>query len=144
MTGYISLEMYQNLQTIEPIGECERKAPFPDYSKAKPDSGIREYRVDMSFNTKQNRPISIRVTSAGKQLRPWQVYASYFLNGPSDVLYGFCGEGFAIERVFGTPEADPSHSDRDFDDDSAMFGPEYAAEAGKWQLQLGYTCVRKP
>ena len=143
-TGYIHTEIYQNLQTIEPIGKCERKPAFPDYSNAKPDSGIREYRVDMIFNNKQNRPIVLRVTSAGKQLQPWQAYASYFFNGPADILYGYCGEGFATDRVFGTPEADPSHTDPEEEDDSAVFSPDAAAAAGKQHLQLTYTCVRNP
>jgi len=134
--------MYQNLQAIEPIGKCERKPPFPDYSNAKPDSGIREYRVDMIFNNKQNRPIPFRVTSAGKQLRPWQAYASYFLTGGS-ILYGNCGQGFVVGKVFGTPEANPNHFDPESKDDMAMFDPETAAAAGKWHLQLSYTCVRE-
>lgn len=142
-TGYISLEMYQNLRAIEPIGKCERKAPFPDYSKAKPDSGIRAYRVDMIFNNKRDRPIPVRVTSAGKPLRPWQAYASYFLTGVF-TLYGNCGEGFSVDKVFGTPEANPLHHDPEIEDNSAMFDLDSAAAAGKWYLQLGYTCVRNP
>jgi hypothetical protein len=144
ITGYISLEMYQNLRTIEPIGKCERKAPFPDYSNAKPDSGIREYRVDMILNYKRgDHPIIFRVTNAGKELRPWQAYASYFLTGGS-VLYGNCGEGFVVDKVFGTPEANPGHFDQESPDDMATFDPESAAAAGKWHLQLSYTCVRNP
>jgi hypothetical protein len=142
-TGYTSLEMYQNLQAIEPIGKCERKAPFPDYSIAKPDSGIREYRVDMIFNNKRDRPIPFRVTSAGKQLRPWQAYASYFLTGGS-ILYGSCGQGFAVDKVFGTPEANPNHFVPEDPDDPAAFDLDSAAAAGKWNLQLSYTCVRNP
>jgi hypothetical protein len=90
-----------------------------------------------------DHPIVFRVTSAGKELRPWQAYASYSLTG-GFVLYGHCGDGFVVDRVFGTPEAHPGH----FDDpqsagDMAAFDPESASAAGKKDLQLGYTCVRE-
>jgi hypothetical protein len=90
-----------------------------------------------------DHPIVFRVTSAGKELRPWQAYASYSLTG-GFVLYGHCGDGFVVDGVFGTPEAHPGH----FDDprsagDMAAFDPESASAAGKKDLQLGYTCVRE-
>jgi hypothetical protein len=64
------------------------------------------------------------VRSAGRELRPWQAYASYWLTG-GFVLYGHCGESFVIDKVFGTPKANPGH----FDDpltpnDMAAFDPE--------------------
>jgi hypothetical protein len=91
-----------------------------------------------------DHPVIFRVTSAGKELQPWQAYASYQLTG-GFVLYGLCGDGFVVDKVFGTSEAHPDH----FDDprtpeDRAMFDPEGAAAAGKKDLQLGYTCVRNP
>jgi hypothetical protein len=141
-TGYYSLNVYQDAQAIESVGRCERQPLFPDYSKAKPDKAIRAYRVDMHVNYEPgDHPIVVRVTSAGKELRPWQAYASYWLTG-GFVLYGHCGDGFVVDRVFGTPEAHPGH----FDDprssgDMATFDPESAAAAGKKDLQLGYTCV---
>jgi hypothetical protein len=137
--------MYQNLEAIEPIGKCERKPPFPDYSNAKPNKGIRAYRVDMIINyTKGDHPVVFRVTNAGKELRPWQAYASYYLTG-GFVLYGHCGQSFVVDKVFGTPEARPNHFEpQSPDDDMAMFDPESAAAAGKQHLQLSYTCVRKP
>jgi len=47
--------------------------------------------------------------------------------------------------VFGTPQANPSHFDEPrTSSDMAMFDPESAAAAGKKDLHLGYTCVRKP
>ena len=142
-TGYYSLNVYQDVQVIESVGKCERQSPFPDYSKAKPDKAIGAYRVDMRVNYELvDHPVVFRVTSAGKELRPWQAYARYILTG-GFVLYGLCGDGFVVDKVFGTPEARPNH----FDDprssgDMAMFDPESAAAAGKKDLQLGYTCVR--
>src|SRR5215469_12186731 len=35
-TGYYSLDMYQDVQAVGSVGKCERKLPFPDYSKEKP------------------------------------------------------------------------------------------------------------
>jgi hypothetical protein len=137
-TGYYTLDVYQSVDQIEPVGDCSRQAPFPDYSKAKPNKSIRRYRVDMYVNYGAgDHPIIFRVSSAGRTLRPWQAYASYYLTG-SFVLYGHCGEGFVVDKVFGTPEAHPSH----FDDGMAAFDPEGAAAAGKKDLHLGYTCVR--
>jgi hypothetical protein len=136
--------MYEDLQAIEPIGTCQRKAPFRDYSNAKPNKGIRTYRVDMIINYRPaDHPITFRVTSAGKELRPWQAYASYFLTS-SGILYASCGQGFVVGKVLGTPEANPNHFDPESPDDMAMFDPESAAAAGKWDLQLSYTCVRNP
>jgi len=135
--------MYQDVQAIESVGQCERQPPFPDYSKVKPNKAIRAYRVDMHVDYEPgDHPVVFRVTSAGKELRPWQAYASYDLTG-GFVLYGHCGDGFVVGKVFGTPEARPRH----FDDsrssgDMAAFDPESAAAAGKKDLQLGYTCVR--
>lgn len=142
-TGYYSLGVYQNVQVIEPVGACERQSPFPDYSQAKPDKAIRTYRVDMHVNFEPgDHPVVFRVTSTGKEVLPWQAYASYLLTG-GFVLYGLCGDGFVVDKVFGTPEARPGH----FDDprssgDRAMFDPESAVVAGKKDLRLGYTCVR--
>jgi hypothetical protein len=142
-TAYYSLNVYQVVQVIESVGNCERQSPFPNYSNARPDKAIRVYRVEMHVNYEAgDHPVVFRVTSAGKELRPWQAYASYNLTG-GFVLYGRCGEGFVVNEVFGTPEARPSH----FDDprspaDRAAFDPESAAAAGKKDLQLGYTCVR--
>lgn len=143
-TGYFSREMYQDAQAIEPIGKCERKPPFPDYSNAKPSKSVRAYRVDMIINYRPgDHPVTFRVTSAGKPLQPWQAYASYYLTG-GFALRGHCSQGFVVDKVFGTPEARPGHFDPDSPDDVASFEPEYAAEAGKWDLQLTYTCVRNP
>lgn len=136
-TGYYSLDTYQSVDQIEPVGPCARQSPFPDYSKAKPNKSIRGYRVDMYVNYRPgDHPFIIRASSAGRTLRPWQAYASYLLTG-GFVLYGHCGEGFVVDKVFGTHEANPSHSD-----DMAVFDPESAAAAAKKDLHLGYTCVR--
>jgi hypothetical protein len=138
-TGYFSLDIYQPVDQIDPVGDCARQSPFPDYSKAKPNKSIRGYRVDMYVTYRPgDHPIIFRVSSEGRTLRPWQAYASYELTG-GFVLYGHCGEGFVIDKVFGTPEARPSN----FDDDMATFDPESAAAAGKKDLHLGYTCVRE-
>jgi hypothetical protein len=49
-TGYYSLGMYQGVELIEPLGDCQRRSPFPDYSKAKPDKTTVAYRVDIHVN----------------------------------------------------------------------------------------------
>jgi hypothetical protein len=137
-TGYYSLDTYQRVDKIEPVGTCTRKPPFPDYSRAKPDKAVNAYRVEMNIDYEPgDHPIVFHVSTSGKELRPWQAYASYSLTG-GFVLYGHCGEGFVVDKVFGTPEANPSH----FDEDMAGFLPENAAASGKTHLRLGYTCVR--
>lgn len=144
-TGYYSLDMYQDVVGIEPIGTCDTQLPLPDYSDVKPDETVRKYRVDMRLDYEPgDHPITFHVSSAGKDLQPWQAYASYMLTG-GFVLYGNCAEGFVIDKVFGTSQAKPSHFDEPrTTDDMAMFDPEGAAAMGKKNLQLGYTCVRQP
>lgn len=144
-TGYYSLDTYQNVDEIEPVGACKRKPRFPDYSRARPDKTISAYRVEMDVDYEPgDHPIVFHVSRSGKELRPWQAYASYMLTG-GFVLYGHCGEGFAVDRVFGTPEAKPSHFTEGGDsEDMATFDPENAAASGKKHLRLGYTCVRTP
>jgi len=143
-TGYYSLEEFQDVDRIEPIGFCSRQPPLPDYSKAKPDSSIRAYRVDMHvIYGPGDHPIQFRIRSGNKELRPWQAYASYMLTG-GFVLYGKCGIGFVTDQVFGDEEGRPSHfSEPRTSDDMAAFDPESAAASGKRDLHLGYTCVRK-
>jgi len=142
-TGYYSLSMYQDVRTIESVGKCERQSPFPSYSKARPDRTIRAYRVDMHVNYEPgDHPVAFRVTAGGKELQPWQAYANYMLTG-GFVLYGLCGDGFVVDKVFGTSEARPGHFvEPRISGDMAMFDPESAAAAGKRDLGLGYTCVR--
>lgn len=143
-TGYYSLDTYQAVEEIQSVGSCERKLPFPADSNAKPDKTIRAYRVDMHLDYEPgDHPIDFRVTSSGKELRPWQVYASYYLTG-GYVLYGHCGDGFVVAKVFGTPEANPQHFEEPrTPEDAAMFDPESATASGRKDLNLGYTCVRK-
>ena len=144
-TGYYSLDTFQFVQEIQSVGICARKPLFPDYSSAKPDKAVRAYRVDMHIDYKsEDHPIFIRVSSAGKELRPWQAYASYYLTG-GFVLYGYFAKGFEVEKVFGTPQASPQHFEEPHTpDDAAMFAPPEGAEAsGIKDLHLGYTCVRK-
>lgn len=142
-TGYFSLDTFQDVKSIETVGTCARQKPFPDYSGSKPDKNVQAYRVDMHIiYTRQDHPVVFHVSSAGRELRPWQAYASYWMTG-GYVLYGHCGEGFVIDEVFGTPQAKPGH----FDDprtpeDMAAFDPESAAASGKSDLHLGYTCIR--
>ena len=144
-TGYYSLETFQDVQAIEPVGTCSLQAPFPDYSAAKPDEHVGSYRVDMHVLYRPgDHPIAFEVQSAGRALHPWQAYASYQLTG-GFVLYGLCGDGFVIDDVFGTPEANPGHfADPRTPDDRAAFDPESAAQSGKSDLHLGYTCIRAP
>ena len=143
-TGYYSLDTYQDVEEIEAAGNCASQLPFADYSKAKPDKAVRAYRIDMHVNYEPgDHPILFRVSSAGKELQPWQAYASYDLTG-GFVLYGHCGDGFVVDKVFGTPQAMPSHFAEPRDSgDLAAFDPESAASSGKKDLHLGYTCVRK-
>jgi len=143
LTGYFSLALYQEVDQIEAVGFCPQQLPFPDYSKAKPDKSIHEYRVDMYVNyTPGDHPIIFRVSHAGKELLPWQAYASYTLTG-GFVLYGHCADGFAVDKVFGTPQANPAHfTERGSLDDRATFDPEGAAASGKKDLHLVYTCIR--
>lgn len=144
-TGYYMLDTYQSVQHIKPLGACQPKPPFPDYSKAKPNKNVRKYRVDMYIfiGGPKDYPVRVRVTSAGKELRPWQAYASYDLTG-CYVFYGHCGEGFVTDTVFGTPRARPSHFDTPrTEDDYAMCVPEIAAHVVR-PTHLGYTCVRLP
>jgi hypothetical protein len=142
-TGYFSLDVYQDVRQVSPIGVCVRKRHFPDYSDARPDKHVKAYIVYMHVDYGSgDRPIKFRVRSAGRTLQPWQAYASYWMTGEF-IVYGHCGDGFDIDKVFGTPAARPSH----FDDprtpaDMAAFDPESAAAAGKWHLDLGYTCIR--
>ena len=142
-TGYYSLDMSQYVDSIEAVEPCTRQKPFPDYSKAKPARDIRSYRVVMHiYYGHEDFPVRFRVTTAGRELRPWQAYASYDLTG-GFVLYGRCGEGFVVNRVFGAGEANPGYFDEARTPaDMAMFDPESAAARGKQDLQLGYTCVR--
>jgi len=144
-TGYYSLDLFQSVVRIEPAGKCARQRPFPAESSPKPDKSVQEYRVDMHVNySPGDHPVLFRVTSAGKQLQPRRAYASYILTG-GFVLYGLCGDGFVVNKVFGTPQASPSHFTEARDSgDMATFDPEGAATAGKTDLHLGYTCVRKP
>jgi hypothetical protein len=144
-TGYFSLDTFQAVKTIRPIGACSRQLPFHDYSDAKPDQRIRAYRVKMHVNYRPgDHPVVFDVRSASGKLRPWQAYASYWLTG-SFVLYGYCGDGFVVDKVFGPPEARPRHAtDPQAPDDMATFDPESAAGSGKWDLHLGYTCIREP
>ncbi len=144
-TGYYSLDTYQAVDQIEPVGTCAQQLPFPDYPKSKPDKTVRRFRVDMYVDYEPgDHPITFHVSSAGKELRPWQAYASYMLTG-GFVLYGYCGEGFVVDRVFGTPQATPQHFEEPrTPEDAAMFDPESAAASGKKDLHLGYTCVRRP
>ena len=144
-TGYYSLDVYQAVVEIEPAGACTQKRPFPDYSKATPDPTFSEYQVDMHIDyVPGDHPIVFRVSSSGKELKPWQAYASYMLTG-GFVLHGYCGKGFAVDKVFGTPQANPSHfDDAGSSDDAATFDPERAASSGKTDLHLGYTCIREP
>lgn len=142
-TGYYSLGVYQSVQQVEPLGACVYKSPLPDAPSAKPDKAIREYRVEMHVNYRPgDHPILFRVSHAGNALRPWQAYGRYFLTG-GFILYGMCGEGFVLDKVFGTPQANPGHLDETPSPiDMAMFDLDRAAVSGKHDLHLGFTCIR--
>jgi hypothetical protein len=142
-TGYYSLDARQFVDGIRSVGTCRRKPPFPDYSGAKPDKAIRACRAEIEIDYEPgDHPIIFRVSSSGKALRPWQSYASYALTD-GFVLYGHCGEGFALAKVFATPQANPEHLDEPRSpEDMTMFDPESRATSGVKDLRLGYNCVR--
>jgi hypothetical protein len=130
----------QIVKHIEPVGQCVHKAPFPDFSNIKPDRAIREYRVEMHVNG--SNPVRFHVSEAGKALRPWQAYASYLLTG-GYLLYGLCADGFMVDKVFGTPQANPAHyPGAQVPGDMAGFDLDGAARLGKRDLDVGFTCVR--
>lgn len=153
---FYSLEYTQSVQRIESVETCTLKPLIHVVPTARPDKNVHDYRVDMRVNhSPGDHPVVFRVTSAGKELQPWQAYASYSLQPwtshashklPSgSALYGICGEGFVIDKVFGTPQASPSHLTFSRDSlDMAMFNSEGAVSSGDTDLHLGYTCVRKP
>jgi len=132
------------VEDVQAVGSCRRQPPFPPNPGAKPDKLVHSYTVDMQVNYRPgDHPVVFHVQSAGKELRPWQAYASYSLTG-GFVLYGFCGDGFVVDKVSGTPAARPSH----FDDprtpaDMAAYDPESAAQAGVWDMHLKYSCIRQ-
>jgi hypothetical protein len=142
-TGYYSADVFQDVQTIAPAGACLKKPPFPGVPDTKPDARVRTYTVYMHvLYTPGDHPLQVHVRSAGKELRPWQAYASYYLTGEF-VLYGHCANGFVVNTVFGTPQAHPMHFEEPRSpDDMATFDPESAAQAGKPDLRFGYICVR--
>ena len=144
-TGYYSRDVYQDVRKVEPVGVCATKRPFPDYSSARPNVHVRAYTVDMHVDYRPgDHPVIFHVRSAGRELRPWQAYATYWLTG-GFVLYGLCGQGFVVDRVYGTPAAHPMHFDDPRSaDDMAAFDPESAAQSGNADLHLGYTCIREP
>jgi hypothetical protein len=144
-SGYYTLEVNQTPDQIEPIGKCDLKAPFADYSQARPDKAIGGYRVEMRINAGlRDLPIRVRTLSSGKELRPWQAYASYFLTG-GWVLYCKCGEGFVVDRVYGSQQVGPAHFNdpRTPDDRATFFPPWKPVVAGVKDLRLVYTCVRE-
>jgi hypothetical protein len=155
LSGYYPLEYTQSVQHIESVETCTLKPLTQVVHRAKPDKNVHDYRVDMRVNySPGDHPVVFRVTSAGKELQPWQSYASYELQPwtsyasyrlpRGSALYGICGEGFVIDKVFGTPQASPSHLTVARDSlDMAMFNSEGAVSSGNTDLHLGYTCVRK-
>ena len=89
-------------------------------------------------------PITVRASNSGRELRPWQAYASHSLTG-GWVLYCKCGNGFVVDRVYGSRQAGPSHfSDPRTADDMAVFGPPWKpVTSGAKDMRFGYTCVRE-
>lgn len=131
----------QIVEQVEAVGRCVHKRPFPNYSSVKPGSEIREYRVEMHLDG--DHPIHFRISRAGQSLRPWQAYASYFVAGGGFLLYGACADGFVVDRVRGTPEANPKHfEEARGPSDMAMLDLERAAEQGKKDQHLEFTCAR--
>src|ERR1019366_2492556 len=81
-TGYYSLDVFQTISEINPIDPCAKQPPLPHEKKVKPNPSIRNYRVEMTLDVSPgDHPILYKVTSNGKELKPWQAYASYWLTG---------------------------------------------------------------
>lgn len=150
-TGYYSLDFFVEVKKIEPLGGCMRQPPLADFAVEPPrarqklDPALESYSVSMLLHTGDpDRPIEFVVTHGGVALTPWQEYANYWLTGGS-ILYGQCAEGYYVDTVLGPSEAHPTHStERMADGDTASFDPESAAAAGKKELELGFTCKRRP
>lgn len=142
LTGYITLDIWQDVATISPLEKCQRQKPFPRVATTEPEKTVQRYTVEMALSYGTETPERFRVTSGRRELKPWQAYASYILTGES-VLYGQCAKGFTISKVWGTPEANPSHLFEVGDSsDMAMYDPESAANQGKRDLFLDYSCKR--
>jgi hypothetical protein len=141
---YYSLNTTQSVQHIEPVETCTSKPPIPSSGNGTaPDENVHNYQVEMRVNSSPgDHPVVFRVTSAGKELQPWQAWARYELTR-GFALDGLCDGGFVVEQVFGTLQARPSHLIVPQDSqDLAVFDLRGAALSGKTDLQLGYTCVR--
>jgi hypothetical protein len=137
-TGYYSAELYQNVDKIDPALDCVRQPAFPDYSKAKPDPSVHNYRVSMHLDySARGGHIVFTARSRNRLLIPWQAYANYWFTG-GYVLYAYCTDGFEIGSFKGTPEAKPW-----LPDNSIAMDPESAAEKHITQLRLDYTCHRE-
>ncbi len=136
-TGYYSAELYQNADKIEPAKDCVLKPHLPDYSKAKPDSSIRSYRVAMQINYQaRGGHIVVTAESGARALTPWQAYASYWLTG-GYVFYANCADDFDLTHFAGTPETKPW-----LIDNYIAMDPESAAQKHVTHLRLDYTCRR--
>jgi hypothetical protein len=142
-TGYYSLDSYQDVESIRQDPGCQPLPSFPDYSHVAPDVAVKHYRVEMDINYRPgDHPVVFKITSGPRALTPWQAYASYNLTG-GFVLYGHCGKGFVVDRVYGPAQASPGHFDEPrTTDDMAEFDPESAAASGIYDLKLAYTCTR--
>lgn len=137
MTGYYSAPVYQIVTKIEPVGPCTPKAAFPDYSEAKPKSGLDRYTVSMSFDYGHKSPLIAHVAAHGQELRPWQAYAHYDLTG-GFVFYAYCATGFGATKFQGTPEAKPWLVDA-----YIALDPEEAAAKHVTHITLQYTCQKE-
>ena len=137
-TGYYNLELAQWTGTVAPVGACATKPPIDEHRNAKPDPKVSAYTVDIHVQYAiGDRPIILHVESGGKELRPWQAYTSYSLTS-YHILYGYCADGFVLDRVYGPPSTQPEH----FDDTTASFFPDDAGARGMTDLHLRYSCIR--
>lgn len=145
ITGYYSREIYQDVRTVNAVGHCDLQQRFPSSDQLTPADSVTRYTVQMHVHYgEEDAPVQFHITSGNRELTPWQAYASYMLTG-GFVLYGQCAKGFAVSRVWGTPEASPSHLSEPGDpSDSATYDPETAAAKGKHDLLLYYSCERLP
>ncbi len=138
-TGYYSAPIYLTVNEIDPTADCSLKSAPPDFSKLKPSSAIRRYRVTFHIRYEPgDHPVSAVITNSnGQALRPWQEYASYTLTG-GFVFYANCAKGFRLSHVTGTPQAHPGRPDENM----AGMDPESAGMKHVTNLRLSFSCRR--
>ncbi len=117
-TGYILLDVFQNVEQIESVGKCVRHAPFPDFSswRIKPDKllAVRDISGSKcSINSASPWRSSDRLyrLGGGPFSRAMASYASYFLTGGFILWSGpTCARtvSSSIQQLFERQKRDPT------------------------------------